>query len=266
MPEMPIGSTASSCPEDSLRVFSFMCHPRSEEFRNQYLARVHEQVVAGLQARIEDGKEEFPPLPSVDVNMIAGQSLGMSIAPLGGFATLARAPCAAEVVARFDAQVWPGSLAGSILLFVLQMKESGVSSSINKAVALTAHAVKGVEPFDGIPRGASPRYIRRAWVEFRPVAHLWAAHDAACRSVGPDSPLDGGSEQDFALFLAAAERFAELGLGIYPHGQRLPVLNDSELWRTPKAMRLPQVQIQILPLADWTSPVLEGYRAPRTAR
>jgi hypothetical protein len=87
MPDLPIGSeNGLHLSQDLFRVFAFMAHPRSEELRHQFLARMHETVAAEVQPLLEA-------VFSADFSIrLVGAQLGEWLQPLGGFPTLTASP------------------------------------------------------------------------------------------------------------------------------------------------------------------------------
>lgn len=268
MPDMLIGGEdgALSWGEDFLRVHAFMAHPRSEELRHQFLARMHERVAAEMEPELEaQAPVEAPP---GFVGAVVGMQLGQWLRELGGFQRLAGAPSAQDVSERFFGNVWPGSLAGDILIYLHQMSLSGIKPSINKAIAITVDFLVGATTAAGSHgKGGSERYLREQWAEFKPVAHLWAAFRATFFTNREGGNLPGPTEESgLPFFLAFAEWFAEVGLSIYPHGRKQPILDNSELWRVPASVkaRWPPIQFESEPLPDWALEVLSRYRPKKS--
>jgi hypothetical protein len=267
MPDLPIGNEDGSfSAHDPLGVWACMAHPRREDFRHQFLARMYERVVAELQPELEkDVPAECPPdLVGASLGMVLGEWLQ----PLGGFQQLTRAPSASDAYERMFEGVWPGSIAGDMLIYMHQMKVSGIGPSVNKAIAVAVDYLTGATtPSGAAGRGASERYVRKQWVVYKPVAHLWAAFRAILFVTQEGAKLPGMmSDEGFPLFLAFSEWFAKDGLSIYPHGRRLPVLDSAELWRVPAAMmaRIPPFKATWQPLPNWAVEVLSRYKARKS--
>jgi hypothetical protein len=267
VPDLSIGNEDGSLSDhDFHTVWAFMVHPRSEESRHQFLARMYERVVAKLQPDLE--AEVLAELPPDLVSATVGMVLGQWLQPLGGFQRLTSAPSATDAYLRMYGSVWPGSVSGDMLIYMHRMKVSRIEPSVNKAVAIAVDYLKRATTPTGAPgRGASERYVRKQWAEYKSVAHLWAAFRAILFV-----NLKGGklpemtSEEGFPLFLAFSEWFAQEGLSIYPHNQKLPVLDSVELWRVPARVRARLAPLQVAwgPLPDWAVEVLGRYRAKKT--
>jgi hypothetical protein len=261
MPDLPIGDEEGnlSTGSDSMRVYAFMAHPRSEEFRQQYLARMYEVCAADLQVELEARvpKEAPPHL----VSAVVGVQLGRWIHPLGGFPRLASAPSANDAAERLFDNAWPGSVAGDLLLYLHQMRLSGIEPSVNKAVTLEVDYLAGATTVAGAPsQGGSARYVRDQWAEFKPVVHLWAAYRTTffANQNGRNVP-EPTSDEGFPLFLALSEWWADEALGIQG---RQPILDNAELWRVPARVRSKWPLLQITtdsPLPDWALEVLRRH-------
>lgn len=256
MPELPVGDeTGAFSADDLLRVYAYMAHPRSEISRLQFLARMTEQVVAHVQPVLEER------YPADLASAVLGAQLGRWLQPLGGFPRLTTAPSAERVGDRLVESVWPGSVAGDVLTYLHRMEVSGFKPSVNKAVAISVRYLTRAVDLRGATGGRSPRYVREQWEAFKPSVHLWAAYRAWLAEMEGDISLPPPvSEEGLPLFLALAEWFAERGLNMFAHGQKMPTLNPSELWRVPQHVRLPTLQIQELPLPEWALEVVRSYR------
>jgi hypothetical protein len=93
----------------------------------------------------------------------------------------------AEVFQRAREVACRGSVAGEALIIIRQMAEHGQDGSVNKACDILAKAGKAGRLTGGhmlIPYANSKALRAEAWVPYRSVAHLWAAHNLMCRFAG----------------------------------------------------------------------------------
>jgi len=254
MPELPVGGEAGALTVgDVFQIYTFMAHPRSEERRHEFHARVQEQLAASVQPILAAH------LPANVAAATTGANLGAWLQPFGGFPRLAGAPGMPEVLERLHESTWPGSIVGDLLIYLVQMNAAGIRASISKSVAIVVDYLKGATNASGRAGSGSARYVREQWSEFKPVAHLWAAFRAAGNRIGegPESLTETG----LSVHLALAEWFAQQGLGIVSVSKQTAVLDSSELWRVPAKVRLPVIQFQAPPLPEWASGVLRLYKS-----
>jgi hypothetical protein len=264
MPELPITNEDGSLTLDAaLTVWAFMAHPRSEEFRRQFLSRMYERAAATIQPQLE----VEAPTDAGLMGAVVGWHLGEWLQPFGGFQQLTRAPSASDTYQRLLSSFWPGSVAGDLLVYMHRMKVSGVKPSVNKAIAIAVDYLKRATTPNGAPGpGKSDRYVRDQWTEYKPVAHLWAAYrEMFANRQGGNLP-EMTWEEGFPLFLAFSEWFAQEGLSIYPHSRKAPVLDSAELWRVPAKARerWPLLKVEFGPLPGWALEVLRRYKAKKS--
>lgn len=163
---------------------------------------------------------------------------------------------------------WQGATAGAILMWLMQIDRDAPPASVNKAmVALEDHRQEATYA-DGSHGPRSLREIQKAWSEYKPVAHLWAALFALQLRQKDPYVFDDDVVRSFFIeslpeFLAAAECFLRFGANFYSHGQRKPLLTRSEVWHLPRGVSLPPFDVTLPPIADQTIKILQEYRAPR---
>ena len=163
---------------------------------------------------------------------------------------------------------WQGVVAGAVLIWLMQIDRDAPPASVNKATVALEDHLQGVVPFtDGRYQPKSLREIQKAWSEYKPVVHLWAAVFALRFREKNPSAFDADMLRSFFTeslpeFLAAAEYFLRFGANFYSHGQRKPLLTRSEVWHLPQGFSLPPFDITLPPLADQTIKILQKYCAP----
>jgi len=242
-----------------------MAYPRSESARHELMARLKLQAVVPVEKAMLQQAGDDPEATRAAV-MGAGATLAYWLRPHGGFAALSAAPSLEKVLEGMYSKVWPGSIAGDILCYMLQMEISGIAPSVNKSIALVADYLRGATTSQGHGGPQSERYIRAAWEEFKPVSHFWLAfriwqfdEGATDHRLGPEwfSPLD---VESLRAFLALAEHLADL-VRPRPQGKRRSPLDPADFWRTPSMIELPKdVSFEPPGLEDWALEVLRRYR------
>lgn len=223
---------------DFLRVFAVMAHPGDERMRQEFLACAISRVFED-----EVGDVEIP-------------------------ATILRAllhsPSMETVFDRAAESARGGSVAGDVLLYLAEMAKTGVNEpSIRKAIYVASDYLSDATCGDGKKPGASDPSIRKAWEEFKPVAHLWAAF-RICQFGGNEFPslpfdLDGDA---FSRFLSVADFFLSFGEDFQPtrskNGETALIAED--VWRLPKEYRVEPIKLSIDSLPYWMIDRLNSYR------
>jgi len=259
MPSLPVdgrGVGAQILPETLWAVMAF---PRDSAKRHSFLARFWELETATLEASLRDE----PGMQPRELSRVLGEWFGARLEDVGGFSILGNAPALPELQERLYGSIWPGQAAGDILINLLQLEVSGVGASVNKAVALTIGLLRsGVTKKSGEPgAGKSERYIRKAWEEFKPACHLWAAF-----GWWRDQEFDAGPfEIETAdQLLMVAEAFLRMASALQSRGRRETVLNAEEMWRVPRRYPLPRLKhFEVPPLTDAQLEILSSYKAPK---
>ncbi len=179
-----------------------------------------------------------------------GGSLGETLQRFGGFSALSKAPIFEEIWERMTSQGWPGSISGDILLNLLQMRASGTSASVNKAVAIAVHYLSDAKAAgEGEPSGGkSERYVREAWANFKPVSHLWAA----LRMIQDGVTTQGGELPYVDRLLVLAHFILKLARSLGTKGE--PLLSSEEMWRLSRRYKSP------FQLSNFTLPPLEAWK------
>jgi hypothetical protein len=254
MPVIPTERIKRQVRVNPLVLLGIMAFPKDEEKRRLFLASFHRFAAGEIETRIR----KLPEAQDYPVGPLLGELLGRALEPLGGFPALDQAPSFSEVVRQLADRAWPGSIAGDVLNYLLQMKAAGYQASVNKAVALSEAFLGEAMPRMGPPGGKSNRYIRQAWEDFKPVSHLWAAFRLL---EDEDLGAVGRTEAKLAL----SRLLLDLALTIRPKGGREPLLRADELWQVPRRYRHQQIVVKftIPPLEEWQLQVLRDYK-PRS--
>jgi hypothetical protein len=185
----------------------------------------------------------------------------------------------AEVFQRAREVVCRGSVAGEALIIIRQMAEHGQGGSVNKACDILAKAGRAGRLTGGhieIPFANSKSLRTMAWVPYRSVAHLWAAHNLLWsfrwnETTDGERPSVSWYEHpsDLERFLAIAEDFRRWGERYIPHARHKEheaILRPIETWRTPAETPLPAVCLTPPPLGPYYQQLLQTYEWKRPAR
>lgn len=160
------------------------------------------------------------------------------------------------------------SVAGWLLLTMLQLERNGYAFSLNSALPLVSDLLpKWQQPAGPYCRDAhidhhphSRRKLLKAYKQYRPVAHLWAAMIHGQQHERDD--IWPGSLRTLPIFLAYAEAFLDLGctLPSQARGRRF-VLTRPEAWvfAVPDNA-VPAVRLEALPLDDSQQRILDERR------
>ena len=145
-------------------------------------------------------------------------------------------------------------LAGDILLRLVLLDEAGLAARLNAASFLIGTTWPDDWQTDpelprlrGLKTGRQRERHLKAWHQYRPAAHLWAAF-LLSQIRTPERPVFSDQESHFLEFLHTADWFAVRGSKILLYDQqwrrRLPAMKKSKVWR----FNLPQ---HIAPNAEW---------------
>jgi hypothetical protein len=180
-----------------------------------------------------------------------------------------------------------GSVAGEALILIRQLAEHGHGGSIRTACEILAEAGKQRRlTMAGAPILVNATSLRdNAWSPYKPVAHLWTAHNILSLPTGKSfeeksSPTRSWFEDRpaFEEFLALAEDFRDFGEKHVPHGRAtasaergpMPTLLPTETWRVPDNVSLPPIDLSVPPISvPWYQQALtkilerRGRRHPR---
>lgn len=261
MPELPIGRQAAKPTDEDLAVGAVMAFPRDGAERLRALARFHEFVIGGLYERAAKGQSEK--LPPELAGQMLGSVYGKALEPYGGLATLLGAPSGDAMYKKAMRSLWPGSIAGDLLLYLLQMRAAGIPASVNKAIAIELVLLEEMskEPLDWYG-GKTERYVREEWERFKPACHLWAAFRTGIierRKVALWSPGAGNLPE----FLGLAEAILSAASTLQSRSRSEPLLSAAEMWRVPPDYPLPTVTFTPRPMDDWMLTALQRFKSLR---
>ena len=174
------------------------------------------------------------------VDSARGEAMKMALKNLGGAENIKseamQAVIDAVLAPQFDIpnafrNSVPGVLAGQILVFILACSQQAPElASLGVARRVVVHR---------LPRGKSRAWLTQMWQRFMPVAHLWAAKEAA-----PDVWRAANEDPaEFAAWLGFAEELRRRGEAWTPLRSRVPILNPKRTWKAPKGFAMPPVEI-----------------------
>lgn len=157
---------------------------------------------------------------------------------LGGWRTIAEAPRYSELKKSVHEASLPGLLVGLALTLAHQLIEQGHPPKL-VSVNRLAYFFEEFSPhlFKGIT--VSRASFIRAWMKFKPVAHIWAAHLAATGfwnwGAPGEVPSDQAdqtlrSEQETLQTLLHAQAFYRFGTTFEPFRGRGPLLDPNTTW------------------------------------
>ena len=169
-----------------------------------------------------------------------------------------------------------GAMAGDLLLYILRLEKHGFGGSYNRASKLLQRIYADSTTPDGNSVPRSRETINRAWMTYKPVAHLWAAwrvvtdaffHEQGIPPTSAGFCTEAFAEDqnrwfgnDFPSFLALAEFFREFGVSHISAHQRdpKPTLPPNETWSCRGRIPLPAIQQVIPPLTEREQAILNG--------
>lgn len=150
-----------------------------------------------------------------------------------------------------------GQMAGLVLLYVFQLRASGVSDAgLDKARHMVSEAYSQEKRADGKGFPASRETIERHWEAYRSAAHLWAARGVWTRIL--ERGFEPGAEIDPAAldellatyckgWISLAEAFRlEAIETVLPRSDKL-LLNPSDAWEANWFDSSPIERIPVLP-------------------
>jgi hypothetical protein len=245
-----------------LRILATMIHPTDEDLRTE----LHAALIGALYDTIRNDPKAWRREPTIEAvyPLSLARHQGGSMEDV-----LKRAPDAAN----------RGSVAGEALIITRQMAEDRQPGSVNKACDILAKSGNAGGLTGGhmrIPFANSMSLRTQAWVPYRSVAHLWAAHDlmwSSCWNAAPAGERPPVSwyehSSDLEQFLRIAEDFRRWGGGYIPRARQTEqesILRPIETWRLPAEVSLPAGRLVLSPLDPYYQRLLQTYESKRPAR
>jgi hypothetical protein len=279
MPLLELGdiSTPDGFYHSLVAVRSVMVWPRDADARRRYFAKVAAQHLGALEklkmdlpdpAQAENWFETIADCEELENWHLAYVTVSRLFREAGGFIAVAESSPITEYQQQMMERVGPWFAAGMILALIRRMathhSDIPGGPSVNKAMFVLEHA-----HFPMVPRNS--RYLRMAWTNYKPVAHLCAAlfdFFIECLEEG-GSPIEIGAKMErklnveFPAFLATADAYQEFGLNYAPHRAKgQPLLDSAEAWLLPDEKQWAPTPYVPAPLDERLLELARRYRAP----
>lgn len=237
-------------------IMALMAFPKEERSQNQFLAAVKAQaftkvgkaIKAIVALPIPDDTKSFAKRSSKMLESLCEEYL----APHGGMSAVIEAPPLSSSWGIFTKKkILNGLFAGALLYKVVSLAQAGGPASISKSVFI-------------LSKRRSARALRKAWVEYKSIAHLWAASYVWWDPMSEESREEFFPQdlENLLKFLAIAEIFRRAGLTTFSHGQSGPILDPLTTWQLPTDLSLPDATVILSSLHDVKAD-LKKYAAPR---
>lgn len=196
-------------------VTAYMLHPVDEKRRNAYLAQKNAEY--SLHCAREDKRESVP----IEV-----------------LEFLLENPYTA-ITGEMESIAIQGSIAGEMLLTLVELAASGKEASVYKAITYGSHYFREARDSLGEEISHSKTSLRRAWSGFKTVAHLWAAFQIHVNSPSENlsMPINPNS---YLLQLSLANELGKLAQKLSSKNAAKPIFSSNELWTLPSSVELPK--------------------------
>ena len=159
-----------------------------------------------------------------------------------------------------------GLAAGAVLATVriIVEKYPEHDASLNKAFAVLEDEFKRKRQNRRDAPPANKRGLQKAWKDFQSVSSLWAATWLFANEMGSLEEVTEALSTPNALpvFLATAENMRDFGEAFQLPKTKNRLLSAETMWRIPKDLPLPQVEVSLPPLSRRAKQALDAYRAP----
>jgi hypothetical protein len=163
-------------------------------------------------------------------------------------------------VTAFSKKGTGGAIAGKVLLHLLQLKlHRPEDASVGKAVFVVSRDLEDAQLGSGRAAPSHVDRVHKFWTDFRPAAHLWAAHELLLRDAKRTLPTETSPVDEFGTLTDDIVLHAETLLKA-AHSNALDF--DPNPWTLPEAYPRRGIDIAVPPITDWVINVLREYRAP----
>jgi len=251
-----------------LRLFAYCNWPSDEKRRNEFLAWKAAEAVAAVSKLLPPqpaaGEAPSDPRPFwAEQQLVWSIILNDHFAPLGGFQTLLNSGSLGGLYQEAERNGKAGNAAGWVLIYARLIANHFAGTSKKSSVGRAADLVERFTPHNR-------KDIWNAWSEFGSVAHLLAANIILQRVVPLQMPsisrlADGGVSvfEHLGLFLCHAIELQSFGLSYFPRAQKVPILDETVVWKVPAWLALPQSErAAVAGLPSEVQRAIEEYRAP----
>lgn len=266
MPEIKI----SGSPEDliifsQMEILPIMTFPNDEEMRKKHLATVSAKLGDSFpemeekdflpKERPEGITEEKWEKFAFHVKRLASMESEEIFLKMGGRQTLCNSPEYEKIRERYNLNGYKGLLAGLILHYIWWMNVSDVVSgaSVKKAKFLVNELYSDMGDLYSKKYPFNEKFTSKAWSDFKPVSHLWAAF-MTWKIWSKPLEYSPFQPQGILKFISLAEKFRQFGITYFPQGQKSPILLSKETWFPSKEFKPLDFKFEIPP------PRLAGIR------
>jgi hypothetical protein len=208
-------------------ILGYMVFPRDEKYRNWWRLSTIAEAIAR---------------ENVNASLSAQEIKTLNDGP--GFGAMK------DLVRKATLQ--DGVIAGETLMLLLRLEQSGIKASLGKAQYMIGRALSRMPRNDGKPLPGSTNSIRNAWLNFRSVAHLWAARQFTVAH----SIVECDLKKNHLNFLGLAASFHRLASTLTSHDGK-PMFG-TDTWDVPS--NISTFAVRIDPLANDEKTDLKTYR------
>lgn len=187
---------------------AYMAYPDDENMREQ----LGQTIVATTATQLEEG-----------------QPVTLSSETMSGLLAAAKTGAATGL----DGACIGGMMAGEVLLYLLRMRNSGVTNpSLDKAQHLASEFFGTTRQHGGgLYRGTGRDTVRKNWEKFRSVAHLWAAYTAIVQTCPSEKDRGEWAAARTGDVLSMAHAICEDATTYRPPDAIETVLFSEQTWR-----------------------------------
>lgn len=173
---------------------------------------------------------------------------------------LLSSPVEGDILVASHQSTVHGSIAGEILLFLLEMQAGEERPSINKAIHLAEDYFSRAADAAGKKPPTSDRTLRAAWSRFANVAHLWAANCLLVSTMPREAAIQKWTDEPMHVLAIAHDLLRKASAIKSSHGREaLPILPADRAWVLPSAIQLPVANCVVSGLQEWQKTRLSGY-------
>lgn len=213
-----------------IEVLAYMYFPDNEEDRERYVSFRYGDLV------------------------LSGAKDGQVIVPEEMFAAILKAKNPEKYREPPMSIVSQGSIAGVVLLGLLEMQAGGEEPSVNKSVYLAKdYFSRAINAYGGKSTVNSLQKIKSAWSKYKSVSHLWAANTLASTNLGQQVAIDRATQEPLT-FLAEAE-------AVRRAASKLPHNLGTVMWKMPEAVQVPLCDFQFTRMSPKNAELLSQYDA-----
>jgi hypothetical protein len=234
--EMPVMELHSPCDLKLLavEVKAYMLFPGTDEekqphdfFRRSYLSRI--RLEQELREAEEEGRENIP------IEYVQNLMKYSHVLTEDTLEKKTREAC----------------VAAKIFYYLVKLQANGIEPSLNKALSLADYYFRNAVSEAGKRIASSESSTLRAWRDYKPVVHLWAAFlDLFEQGVDPEDAVWSQ--------LTLARGFIELAPTLIDSNGKDVVFAKELLWSVPESFHLPFFQPDVPALKETEKEILKN--------